>query len=127
MVKSLMSKFFTGVFGLGILLSGVFLIIHDTVVGCLLIALGIASIIVCIVSFVSKSPKIKLINAIDEFLLALVLFGFAAFGWGNINVSYPWYNYVLAVLMVFLGLWNLYDYFIADRKIETKGKESAAK
>ena len=51
--------------------------------GFIMILVGVVGVIAGIATFVWKSPKVKLIQAIDGFAIALVLFGFAIQGEGE--------------------------------------------
>lgn len=97
--------------GILMIVYGVILLNPDSdkpFLGIILLVVGAISIIIAIISRVSKSPKVKIIQAIEEFILAglLLLFLFL----GDSAFDQPWINIVFAGLMIFFGVKNLIKY-----------------
>lgn len=91
-------------------LGGLLLSFGSTGFGLLMIVVGGIGVVAGAATFFSKSPKVKVIQAIDSFLMALVLLGFALQGEGGDFLDNPLIGLGLAAFMVWAGFDDLKEY-----------------
>ena len=83
--------------------------------GILMIIVGIVGILAGGLTFIWKSPKVKIIQAVDSFLIAIILLAFVAGGDGEGIFKNPLLVVALSAFMIWAGYDDLKEYWTLEK------------